>query len=217
MTDGIECYAPAVAETFIRAAPEFCKECPEAIDGANIIKAVNKNIVGPDLYDGKLIFEFYNTMRQLVNPNVPPLEPGLGSFYRDVLVSVRAFAPVLLAGPDQFVRFQTQALLQDLIFIYPPMADISAEEPTDLEILRTKWLRILFKACRKKAGELLEIDTIKHHLQPVVSTLLSCIQYLELVNALGSCADMLKSDEDQGFFDSYLSKCGYKNCISEQC
>ncbi|KAF2675205.1 hypothetical protein BT63DRAFT_31658 [Microthyrium microscopicum] len=203
MSEGIECYTPPTAETFIRAAPEFCKECPTGAEASAIIKSVSKTITGNEIFDGKIIFGFYEEMRQCIHPSVEPLEPGLGSFHHHVLFATRSFAPILLTSSDNYVRFQTIHMLQDMLFMHPPMADLSADGPTEMEKLRTRHVRPLFKVCRKKAADLLELETTKQHLQSLMTVLQSCVQYLEMLVGLGSYADSLKSDEDQGFFDSY--------------
>jgi hypothetical protein len=86
------------------------------------------------------------------------------------------------------------------------MADPNAEEPTDIEKIRTRHIRLLFNACFNKAKVCLESEYNKGFLQPIMSVMKECTNYITALHELGDNAnDMKETIQDHAMLDSYTS------------
>jgi hypothetical protein len=204
--DGIETLAPYYAEVYIRLAPVFCEHCPVLPFVKTVIRAVNKVLIENDTHSGSHLVEFYDRLAKMQNVHHPPQDEGTGSWYRDAVSHSHVYGPILLAWEDNMVKYQCQALLRDVLLGYPPMTDPNAEEPTEIERIRTRHVRLLFNACFNKAKICLESEYNKGFLQPIMSVMKECTNYITALHELGDNADDMKEAiQDHGMLDSYSS------------
>ena len=206
MKDGIETLSPYYAEIYIRLAPVFCEHCPVLSFARTVIRAVNKVLIDNDAQSGSNVVEFYDRLAKMQNIHFPPPDEGTGSWYRDAVSHSHIYGPILLAWDDNLVKYQCQALLRDVLLGYPPMADPNAEEPADIERIRTRHVRLLFNACFNKAKICLESDYNKGFLQPIMSVMKECTGYIKALHELGDNADEMKEAlQDHAMLESYSS------------
>jgi hypothetical protein len=173
-----------------------------------VIRAVNKVLIDNDAQNGSNVVEFYASLAKTQNVYHPPPDDGTGSWYRDAVSHSHIYGPILLTWEDNLVKYQAQSLLRDVLLGYPPMTDPNAEEPTEIEKIRTRHVRLLFNACFNKAKMCLESDYNKGFLQPIMSVMKECTNYVTALHELGDNADEMKETlQDHNMLEMYSSMC----------
>jgi ubiquitin carboxyl-terminal hydrolase 34 len=203
---GIEDTGAVESELYIRAVSGLLVACPYSQPIRNIIKSVNRVLHENDGHSATILFNFYDSLRRIVNRAFPPPVPGHGSFYREGVMFAYQYGPVLLTNTEeQLIRFQTVALLEDLLTRYPPVADLSAR-PTEMEHFRTEHVRKLFRQCAIRNQQFLEQDFAKQYLQPIMTIMKACAEFVRKLYEVDAAEELRDDDVDRAILDQYAGE-----------
>jgi ubiquitin carboxyl-terminal hydrolase 34 len=210
LKDGIESAITLESELCIRAARGMLAVCPSLSLIRGIIKSVNRVVNDSDGQSANILYGFYDSLKSITNRHFEPPAPGNGSFYKEACLYANQYGPALLVHPDEpLVRYQMGALLDDLFLSLPPISDPTAGEPSEMDIVRVESVRRLLQASSVRIGPYLEQDYAKQFLQPMMTVMKACTEFLRAIWTVDEYSDLRdeSGSKDKALMEAYQGKC----------
>jgi ubiquitin carboxyl-terminal hydrolase 34 len=159
-------------------------------------------------YNGEMCLRYFHSLfRVSVNDlNKHIRDPAF--FWKQYLQHIDTWAPYLLTFEKTYkIGIDTYQLLKESLFKDVALVEVMEEKDVSLEKRRAIAVRKLFKGCAGRAQDVLQSETTKAAVYPIICAMRECQEYLVLLSLQDSeFANEIKDVGDEGIIEQYDGK-----------
>jgi ubiquitin carboxyl-terminal hydrolase 34 len=159
-------------------------------------------------YNGEMCLRFFHQLYRVSANDLNKYIRDPVLFWKQYLLHIDTWAPYLLTFEKTYkIGIDTYQLLKESIFKDVGMLEVLEEKDVRAEKLRATAVRKLYRGCASRAQDVLQGETTKAAVYPIICAMKDCQEYLKLLGEQQSeFADEIKDDGDEGIIEQYDGK-----------
>jgi ubiquitin carboxyl-terminal hydrolase 34 len=163
-----------------------------------------------DGYNGDMCLRYFHSLYRVSANELNKHIRDSAFFWKQYLQHVDVWGPYLLTFEKTFkIGIETYQLLKESVFKEIGCLEMLEEKDVSLEKKRATAVRRLYRACASRAQDILQTETTKDAVYPIICAMKDCQEYLTLLGEQQSeLANEIKDNGDEGIIEQYEGESG---------